>query len=83
MFASANIPGPDYSREWLVRVVGVDSSQLDSVVGIISKKIILELKESTVRGKRTHSRNSMFRAPMQQREIPALKERASRRQWRY
>lgn len=52
MFASANIPGPDYSREWLVGVVGVDCSQLDSVMGIISK-IILELKESTVRGKRT------------------------------
>lgn len=82
MFASANIPGPDYSREWLVGVVGVDCSQLESVMGIIFK-IILELKESTVRGKRTHSRNSVCRASMQQREIPALKERASRRQWRY
>ena len=50
-------------------------------MGIISKKIILELKERTVWGKRVpHSRNSVCRASLQQREIAALKERTSRRQ---
>lgn len=41
--------------------MGVDCSQLDSVMGFISKKIILELKEPTVWGKRVpHSRNSVW-----------------------
>ena len=53
-------------------------------MGIISKKIILELKEPTVWGKRVpHSRNSVCRDSLHQREIAALKERTSRRQWLY